>query len=248
VLIEQSAYANRWRAVAPGAKGLFALGALVAAFVVASRPAGGLLLASFVVAVTVFGAGVRAAIYARVAWPPLSFLLIGSLSLLVAVDLQNSSIGIHLQSQHEAFVVIARSCGALAAMLFLVTTTPLTDLIALLRRLKTPELLLDIMVLCYRVLFVFSEAVHDMQTAQAARLGYADTRRSLHSLGNLAANLLAQVWQRSRGLHQAALARNNDGPLRFLAPVHAHARRDTAIAATVSSALVIAALWLRSAS
>ncbi|HEX5392937.1 MAG TPA: cobalt ECF transporter T component CbiQ [Rhodocyclaceae bacterium] len=247
MLIEQSAYANRWRAVTPAAKGLFALGALVAAFVAAPHPTAGLLLATLVVAATLFGAGVRAAHYARIAWPPLSFLLVGSLSMLVALDLHGNSIGLHLQLQHEAYVVIARSCGALAALLFLVTTTPLTDLIALLRRLKTPELLLDIMVLCYRVLFVFSEAVHDMQTAQAARLGYADTRRSLHSLGSLAANLLAQVWQRSRGLHQAALARNNDGPLRFLAPAYAHAGRDTALSAIAAAALVATAFGLRGA-
>ena len=46
--------------------------------------------------------------------------------------------------------------------LFLVLTTPLIDLIAMLRRLKTPEALLEIMVLSYRMLFVFSEAVHDL--------------------------------------------------------------------------------------
>ncbi|RTL47410.1 MAG: cobalt ECF transporter T component CbiQ [Rhodocyclaceae bacterium] len=246
MLIEQCVYANRWRAVTPAAKGLLALGALVAAFIVASRPAVGLLLAVLVATVPVVGAGVRAGHYARIAWPPLSFLLIGGLSMLVAVDLQQGSINLHLQSQHEVFVVVARSCGALAALLLLVTTTPLTDLIALLRRMKTPELLLDIMVLCYRVLFVFSESVHDMQTAQAARLGYADARRSLHSLGSLAANLLAQVWQRSRGLHQAALARNNDGPLRFLAPTFAQAGRHTAFAAIAALALVAASLWLRS--
>ena len=94
------------------------------------------------------------------------------------------------------------------------------------------------MVLCYRMLFVLSEAMHDTITAQSARLGYATTRRSLHSLGLLAANLAVQVWQRAQGLATAALARNGGGSLRFLSPGFAHARRDTCIAAIAGVALI----------
>ena len=52
---------------------------------------------------------------------------------------------------------------SLAALLLLVLTTPQIDLIVLLRRLKTPEVLLELMVFCYRMLF-FSEATHDTLT------------------------------------------------------------------------------------
>jgi cobalt/nickel transport system permease protein len=135
-----------------------------------------------------------------------------------------------------------RSLGSLAALLFLVLTTPLIDLIALLRRLKTPELLLEIMVLCYRMLFVFSAAVHETLTAQSARLGYATPRLVIRSLGGLAANLTLQVWQRAHALHLAALARNNDGPLRFLEPSFAHSRRDCRIAGLAGAGLIVLAV------
>ena len=115
----------------------------------------------------------------------------------------------------SAAQVAGRSLGALSALLFFAMTTPLTDSIGLLRRLRAPETLLDIMTLCYRTLFVFSDAVRETTTAQAARLGYATSRQSLRSLGILTATLTVQVWQRSQALHAAALARNGDGPLRF---------------------------------
>jgi len=99
-------------------------------------------------------------------------------------------------------------------------TTPLTDIIGLLRRLGFPEIMLDIMTLGYRALFVFLEVIHDTRTAQMARLGYATPRLVMRSLGILTANLAMQVWQRSNTLHQAALARNNDGPLIFLEKEH----------------------------
>jgi cobalt/nickel transport system permease protein len=83
--------------------------------------------------------------------------------------------------------------------------------------------------------------VHDTLTAQSARLGYASLHRGRRSLGLLVANLALQIWQRARALNQAALARNGGGPLRFLSPDFANARRDTLLAAAVGSALVLLA-------
>ena len=100
------------------------------------------------------------------------------------------------------------------------------------------------MVLCYRMLFVFSEALHNTQTAQAARLGYATPGLALRSLGSLTANLTLQIWQRSRDLHLAAQSRNNDGPLRFLEPEYANSRRDVWIAMFGGAALIACAVGL----
>jgi cobalt/nickel transport system permease protein len=132
----------------------------------------------------------------------------------------------------------------LAALLFLALTTPLTDLISLLRRCRLPETLLDLMTLCYRTLFVLSEAIHETITAQSARLGYSTVTISLRSLGGLIASLVAQVWQRSLALHLAAQARGNDGALRFLENSYPDSRRNIAIAATVGSLMVALAVIL----
>ena len=245
MLIEQSAYANRWRSVAPAAKGLFALAGFVAAFA-ARTPLAACVLALLLALATTAGARVPLARYLRVAAPALVFLVISCASLAFSLDFGGGhgatalpalalSTPDHAQRVAE---VGARSLGALTALLFLVLTTPLVDLIALLRRVRTPEILLEIMVLCYRMLFVFSEAVHDTLTAQAARLGYASNRLALRSLGGLAANLTLQVWQRAHDLHVAAQARNNDGPLRFLEPEFAHGARDTAIGGLAGGALL----------
>ena len=245
MLIEQSAYANRWRKVAPAAKGAFALAGFVAAFA-AATPRAALAVAALICLVTLVGARVAARRYLRVAAPALIFLAVSCLSLAfsVNVDGQTSAFDLTPGGLQRVAEVGARSLGALAALLFLVLTTPLIDLIALLRRLRTPEILLEIMVLCYRMLFVFSEAVHDTLTAQSARLGYASNRLALRSLGGFAANLTLQVWQRASDLHVAAQSRNNDGPLRFLEPAIANTRRDVQVASAAGCALVALALLL----
>jgi len=241
VFIEQCAYVNRWRPVSPAAKGLFALCGFVAAFA-ARQPVAGLVTTGLIFIVTLAGAGIRLVPYVRVALPALAFLAISCLSLAFSLNPGSDGQGLALQATpaglYQVAEVGARSLGALAALLFLVMTTPLIDLIALLRRLKTPELLLELMVLCYRMLFVFSAAVHDTLTAQSARLGYATPRLALRSLGGLTANLTLQIWQRAHDLHVAAQARNNDGPLRFLEPRFTNVRRDVALAAVGGVVLI----------
>ncbi len=243
MLIEQSAYTNRWRRVSPAAKGIFTLCGMAAAFA-AATPATACFVAAVLCAITVLGAGIPPERYLRVAAPALLFLAVSALTLAVSLKIGYSVDDVSLQLArtefHRVAQVCGRSLGGLAALLFLALTTPLSDIIALLRRLRAPEVLLDIMVLCYRTLFVFSDAIHDTITAQSARLGYATMRLSMRSLGGLVASITVQVWHRSHALHLAAMARNNDGPLRFLEDTHPNSARDICVA--LSGGIVLVAL------
>ena len=67
--------------------------------------------------------------------------------------------------------MLARALAAIAAVYFLVLTTPLTEIVGLLRRLRVPALLLELMVLAYRQIHVFSEVAGQMRSAQVSRLG-----------------------------------------------------------------------------
>jgi len=242
VLTEQSAYTNRWRRVSPVAKGFFSLCGMVAAFAAAS-PRSAILVALALSSATVLGAGIPPVRYLRVAAPALFFLCVSALSLLVSVAFSHeAALGVSLNLATSELPRIAqvscRSLACLTALLFLALTTPLSDIISLLRRCKLPDTLLDLMTLCYRTLFVLSEAVHETITAQSARLGYATLSLSLRSLGGLVANLAVQVWQRSLALHLAALARGNDGALHFLGYDYPNSRRNIS-SAVVSGILLI---------
>lgn len=242
MLIEEAALSSRWRTVSPAAKAGFALAGGMAAFA-AATPALALAVAATLTLVTWLGAGTPLTLYVRVALPATGFLALSSLSLLVALG-DDGHGGLAWQVASDALPRIAelssRSLAALAALLFLVLSTPLPELVNLLRRLGTPDILLDLMALCYRSLKVFSEALRDTLTAQQARLGHDSPRRRLRSLGLLTASLATQIWVRAHALHQAAQARHGDGPLRFLPRTYPAPRRDLAIAALVGTLLVFA--------
>lgn len=244
MLTEQSAYTNRWRAVSPLAKGIFSLCGMLAAFV-ADSPRGAFAVALIILLVTIMGASVPPSRYFRVAVAPLLFLGASVFSLAVSLNLDSFTMQLAGSEFPRILKVGSRSLTSLASLLFLVLTTPLSDIIALLRRCHIPETLLDLMTLSYRTIFVLSESVHDTVIAQSARLGYATARHSLRSLGSLTANLTLQVWQRSHALHLAAEARCNDGALRFLGNSYSNSGLHISIAAAGGFLIIFLSVMLR---
>lgn len=238
--IETAAYASRWQGVAPSAKALFALGGLCAAWAARSP---GMLAALAIVQVLAALAGARVPprTYAAVALPPLGFLLMSCLTMLVTPGVDGAwhwAGAMWPRVEHTAL----RSLAMLATLLGFVLTTPLPDLLALLRRLRTPELLLDLMALCYRMLFVLRQAWEEGVTAQSARLGYRGWRHAWRSTGLLAGQMAVQVWQRANALQMAAEARGYQGTLRFLPAEFPHARRQNAWAALAAALLLALAI------
>ncbi len=248
MLIEYWAYNNRWRWVHPAAKGLVTLSAFVSAFV-AATPWFLLALTLALAMLTIWGAGIPWRYYLRVFLPPLTFLVISAATLLIAVDGPATSWPLSWRWEPAQFPLVALICGrslaCLAALLLLALTTPMTDLITLLRRLRTPAILVELMTLGYRTIFVLLAAVHDITTAQKARLGYASLAAARRSFGMMIAVLAIQVWQRAAALSMAAAARGGDGPLRFLDHDFSPRRHDLLIAASFSSVLLFTAILVR---
>lgn len=238
--IEQIAQHCRWQAVAPQAKLVFAVAGMLAA-ALAPSVAATLLVAAVLAGVTLACARVALRDYLAVALAPMGFLATSCLTMMVAVDLGAAGLGLHWlpQSLPQVSATVTRSLAMLAAVLGLVLTTPLTDLLPLMRRAHLPEILIDMMVLCYRMLFVFLLAWDESVTAQSARLGYHNWASTVRSLGQLGGAMAVQVWQRAHALQVAADARCYDGTLRFLPSDFAHARRETTLAAVVGLALVL---------
>ncbi|NVE01103.1 cobalt ECF transporter T component CbiQ [Massilia sp. BJB1822] len=236
MLIETAAYASRWRGVAPAAKALFALAGILAAWL-AQSPAVLATLAALLALAALLGARVPLRSYLAVVVPPLGFLLLSCLTMLVGPGPGGAW---HWSTALLPTVArtALRSLAMLAALLGLVLTTPLPDLLTLLRRLHAPELLLDLMVLSYRMLFVLRQAWDEGVTAQSARLGYRGWRHAWRSLGLLAGQMAVQVWQRAAALQMAADARGYQGTLRFLPAAYPQARRQTVWAALAGGLLL----------
>lgn len=233
--IDRIAYSNALTGRSATEKTALALGMLLLAMVLPPWPAGLVVLAVMLVA-TLGVARVPAGTYFKLAWAPLTFLFVGVIPLLVSIDFggqwllsfQWAEGGVGL-----AIRVTLRSLAALSCLFFLSMTTPIPQVLRVMRRLHVPPVLTEVSLIIYRNIWMFVDTVRSIRAAQQARLGYRSLRTSYHSLGMLMATFFGQTLQRAKAMEHGLQARNWQGEIKVL---------DEGAAATVLGFTVVTGL------
>jgi cobalt/nickel transport system permease protein len=241
--IDRAAWTNRWRHLPALEKLVFAGGLLGLSLALPPLAAAPVILVVTALA-TIAGAGVAARDWLAVMAVPAGFLAASAPLLAVAVDWSDGlSIALAPGGPAAALAVVVRSLAAVSCLAFLVLTTPVIDLLALLRRAGLPPAVREVTMLTYRLVFVVLDCAAAGRRAQTARQGYSGLRNSVRSLGWLAAGLLHRALDRGRRLETGLAARAFDGDLRVLEPARpASPARLAAIGAVLLA--VAAAAWL----
>lgn len=158
---------------------------------------------------------------------PLVFLLLGCLTILVerqplgapmlvAVRAGGSLWGLTPGSLWLGGRIFCKAMGVIACMYFLALNTPMTDITLALERLHLPRLFVELMELIYRFIFVLTEAMGRIRTAQESRLGYVGFRRSLESTGTLCSMVFLRAWRKGDKVYSALESRGYNGSLATL--------------------------------
>ncbi len=235
--VDRIAHTNRWRGRSLAEKVVLALGLLVVALAFPPWPTAAAVLAVAATAAIV-GAGVAPRTWALVMAAPLGFVVTGAATLLVTIGADG--VGLAPNGFADAAGLTLRAGAAAAALLLLAFTTPASDLVAGLARLRLPTELVELALLVYRFLFVLSDTFAAMHAAQEARLGHVGWRRRIRSSGALAANLLPRALDRAHRMEAGLMARGWDGgALRVLTP-----RRPATVAGLAGVVATLAALVL----
>ena len=216
-LIDCYAHSNRWRTRHPAEKAMFALGLLVLSLTLPFP--GPLIILLTVISAALIGARVPWRVYLRVMAAPALFIAVGSASLMIGVSMNSG--GLRLTVEHDpsrALHLILRAFAAASCLNFLALTTPSSEWLPLLRSLRVPGVVVDLMTLIYRLLFVFAERLAAMETAQRGRLGYATARNTLRSSGMIGANLFVRALVRARRMELGLATRCHSGDIVMLLP------------------------------
>ncbi|MCB1770574.1 MAG: cobalt ECF transporter T component CbiQ [Candidatus Competibacteraceae bacterium] len=216
--IDHHAWTNRWRDWHPVEKGLPAIGLLTLTLILPPLTTAPLVLAG-VMLTTVYGAGIPWKTLLSVLAAPATFLLAGIPFLAISIDFTS---GFALTFSPEGFQLalqtMIRALAAMSCLAFLILTMPLTDGVLLLRRMGVPAGIIELILLIYRLIFVFAERALTGRQAQAGRLGYSRLDRSVRSLGLLGGNLFQRALEQARRLEMGLMARGYTGELRVLTP------------------------------
>lgn len=249
--IDQIAVNSGLAGVNPALKSVLFTGVLVAT--VASRSglfAGSVLLT--MAAATVLAGRVRPGKYLQLLTIPAVFILASALALLF--DRSSAASGVlnvpfaggywvlTRQSQASALLVTLKALGAVSCLYALTLTTPLFDIICVLRGARLPELVIELMFLIYRYIFVLSDLMGTMRTAAASRFGFQSYRACLRTSGGIMTNLLALSFRRASAAFDAMESRCYAGRLRFLTPVRPLRARH--VLAAGGYAACLAAVWI----
>ena len=224
--IDSYAYSNKLKTVHPAEKSLFAMMTMV---VCLTAPT--VITPLFVLAIMaggiVFKAGIPSRVFAKLMFVPFSFLLISVLTIAFSVSTNPSefwlaqtihglTVGIHYPDLITALHLFLRSLGAVSCLYFLALTTPMTEIITVLHKLKVPVIITELMVLIYRFIFVFMDTATTIRRAQLSRSGYVSLKSSFRSLSRLSSALLGKVFVKSQELYNALAARCYSGEIKVL--------------------------------
>ncbi len=212
-LLDRLAARGRWRTVPAAEKGLVALGMLAVCLTAPPVPAGGLALLALT-ALAVGPAGVPWRPFLAVLAVPLGLLAATLPLLLVAVTWDGGpQVAWAADGPERAAALMGRAAGGAAALAFLATTTPVGQVLGLLRRWRVPAAVLEVALVTYAQAGTLMTAAVRGHRAQAARLGTVGVMRRLRSAGMLAAGLLRHGLHHARALETGLAARGYRGPM-----------------------------------
>ncbi len=248
--VDALAQASRLNTVNPGLKFWSAL-ALMCLCVASGSPVPGLFLAGAALVLTVWAGGLRLGAYLRFLSLPVSFLMMGALVLLfsvadgpagaVNIPAFGAWLTVRAEAQAQTALVIARAFGAVSCLYLICLTTPMPELIGVLRRARCPDVVVDLMYLVYRYIFILFAMHGAMKNAAAGRLGYADFRAAYRTTGRIYANLLSRSYRVVNRNFDAMESRCYDAGIRFLEKKRGIPRAH--LAATLAVAALTIALY-----
>ena len=237
--IDDAAWASAWRNRSPGDKVLLCAGLLACALALPAWP-GAVLVTGAAVVLAVGPARVPAGIFLRAIRWPLAFITVGALTAVVTLD--GGGLGWAPDAAARAGQLAGRAVAGSAAVLLLATTTPMSDLLPLLRRLRVPAAVVEVAAVTYRLLFVLLETLGSVREAQTARMGWSTPRRSYRSAGMLAAAVLTRSWDRARRMQDGLAGRGMETGLHVLPDGRSSSRAFLALALGLPAGIAVLAL------
>ncbi len=208
---------GNWNAVY---KVLFSVGALVTVIAADSIRVSAVTIL-FMLYLSVGAGRLSLRTYIRLMAIPAAFLLMGG----AAIMLQPGSAAdglvhirffyIKLYITNDSLVlagnVTFKALAAVSALYMMTLSTPMGEILSVLRRIHVPALLLELMHLIYRYIFILSEINQKQKDAAKSRLGYCDMRTSFRTFGSEAANLFILSIKKSEMYYDAMEARGYEG-------------------------------------
>ena len=252
ISIDKLAYTSKLKNVNPMEKFIFAIVTIIMCITLNNIAASImiLLLMSFI---TVFKGKLPLKNYIQLMSLPLVFLIMGIITIAINVvstskglifsfSIFDIKLGCTWDSISIAAKLFLKSLACVSCLYFLTLTTPIFEVLSVLRKLKVPKLFVELMGLIYRFIFVLLETVNMIYISQNSRLGYSTYRTGFNSLGKLVTSLFISSYKRSQDVYTAMESRGYDGEINLLENHYALSYKNIVLIIVVEVVLIIISL------
>ncbi|MBU3161094.1 cobalt ECF transporter T component CbiQ [Clostridium frigoris] len=226
ISIDKLAYISKLKNVNPMEKFIFSMATIIVCISL-NNIADSIIILLLMGFITVYKGKLPLKNYIELMSIPLVFLIMGVIT--IAINVATSSKGlifsfsifnVTLGCTYDSLITAARlffkSLAAVSCLYFLTLTTPVFEVLSVLRKLKVPKLFVELMGLIYRFIFVLLDTANMIYISQSSRLGYSTFRRGFNSLGNLVTSLFLSAYKRSQDIYMAMESRCYDGDINLL--------------------------------
>ena len=252
ILIDKLCYQSGLRYVNAAEKFVYAVLSLV--FCIASSSAVVAFLVFLTNGILTVGKGrIPLYRYIKLLLVPAVFLLLGTVAILiefsrVPMDAFAFQIGRwYLTGSRESLIHVCRlwitALSAVSCLYFLSLNTTMTDILEVLRKMRLPALLIELMMLIYRFICLLLETASAIMTAQESRLGNRDYRTKIRSFGAMASALFVPSIRRSNALYDALESRCYDGTIRVLSQEQPVKNKEIMWIVLFESLLLLITIW-----
>lgn len=185
-----------------------------------------LIIAVIMILATITAAKIPVRYYFSLMKLPIIFILISFITLIInfskvpmgifSIRIFNNYICITKDALFQGIRVTIKGYSAISCLYFINLTTPIQDIIEVLKKLHVPNIVIELMYLIYRYIFLLMDVQHKMTTAAMSRLGYMDRKNSLYTFSHISGNVIVNSFRRSSSSYDAMESRCYDGEISFL--------------------------------
>lgn len=225
MIIDKLCYSSKLRYINPCEKTAFSI--LTLFFCITDRSVILSLLVLFGMSyMTIFKGNISFSHYFRLMRIPVVFLLMSILAIIVnfskapmdafAFRFADIYITSSKAALFQALQLFFTALASVSCLYFLSLSTPITDILSVLKKLHFPDLFIELMLLIYRFIFLLFDIADALGTSQRSRLGNIGFKISCQSFGYKISALFIRSMKKSNLLYDAMESRCYDGRLRVL--------------------------------
>lgn len=175
---------------------------------------------------TVIKGGLPMLAYLRILSVPITFILLGTIA--IGINFSMRPMGqFHLslgfcyvftswESLKMMFFLILKVFAAISAMEMMALSTPSSEIISVIRKVRVPKLIVELMNITYRYIFILLDVNIKMGNSADSRLGFCDLKTSWNTFGKVASNMLIVSMKKANAYYNAMEARCYDGDFMIL--------------------------------